>query len=177
MSGISFFNQWLIRKNLQETMVFFPANMGFSMVFSKSMVFISISRPIRYWGMLLLRRVRPSESHWRPQLNGTSPQKRTMQGVCVFFWYLYHLYLIGLWMDKDELMMVNDGLMMVNTTLPSIGLLMVINGVYANWWLLTRLYSNWWLLMWVKQYTINQPWLGMVTIPPINMKTNEYNKP
>ena len=35
-------------------------------------------------------------------------------------------------MDKDELMMVNDGLMMVNTTLPSIGLLMVIDGVYAN---------------------------------------------
>ena len=80
-------------------------------------------------------------------------------------------------MDKDELMMVNDGLMMVNTTLPLIELLMVINVVYANWWLLTRLYSNWWLLMLVKQYTINQPWLGMVTIPPINIKTNEYNKP
>jgi hypothetical protein len=35
-------------------------------------------------------------------------------------------------MDKDELMMVNDGLMMVNTTLPLIELLMVINVVYAN---------------------------------------------
>jgi hypothetical protein len=35
-------------------------------------------------------------------------------------------------MDKDELMMLNDGLMMVNTTLPLIELLMVINVVYAN---------------------------------------------
>ena len=35
-------------------------------------------------------------------------------------------------MDKDELMMVNDGLMMVNTTLPLIEFLMVINVVYAN---------------------------------------------
>jgi hypothetical protein len=42
-----------------------------------------------------------------------------------FFLYLYHLYLIGLCMDKDELMMVN-------TTLPLIELLMVINVVYAN---------------------------------------------